>query len=231
MFDFVSGETILVDKPLQWTSFDVVNKLRSTIKRKLNIKKIKVGHAGTLDPLASGLLIVCTGKRTKTIEELMAQTKEYTGSILLDQSRSSLDFETEIDKLFDVSELSCERIETLAESFVGEQMQKAPMFSAKRVDGKKLYDYAREGKELTVKEHLVNIHEFEITSCNLPQIDFRLKCSKGTYVRSLARDFGAQLGVGGVLSSLRRTAIGDYNIQDSKALNSLLKAIEDAEFE
>lgn len=227
-FDFLAGKLLLVDKPLGWTSFDVVNKLRYTIKRKLEIKKIKVGHAGTLDPLASGLLIICTGKMTKKIEEFMAQEKEYTGSILLDHSRPSIDFETEPDAYYNYDHLTEECIEQCRKSFIGEQLQQAPAFSAKRIDGKKSYELARKGEEVKLREHLVSIHELELESVKLPQIDFRMKCSKGTYVRSFARDFGKNMKCGGVLSSLRRTAIGNYKVDDAFGLEELLLTIEEA---
>lgn len=227
-FNFLEGEVLLVDKPLGWTSFDVVNKLRYTIKRKLGVKKIKVGHAGTLDPLASGLLIICTGKKTKDIEHLMLKEKSYVGSLLLNQTRISLDFETAIDNTFDCSGISQEDLEQRATRFLGKQLQLPPSFSAKRIDGKKSYELARAGKEVLLKKQEIEIFEFELLGIKIPQIDFKLKCSKGTYVRSLARDFGASFGIGGVLSSLRRTSIGEYKIEQAFSLDSLLLRVEDS---
>jgi tRNA pseudouridine55 synthase len=226
-FDFQAGELLLVDKPLGWTSFDVVNKLRYCIRKKLDIKKIKVGHAGTLDPLATGLLIICTGKKTKSIEEFMAREKEYCGSMLLDQHRPSLDFETKIERNYDLKHLKEEMIEAQRKSFIGEQNQKAPAYSAKRIDGKKMYELARKGEEVKVKEHVINIFELEFPSVRIPQVDFRMRCSKGTYVRSFARDFGARLNAGGVLSSLRRTAIGEFRIEEAHSLNEIIELIQE----
>ncbi len=224
-FNFQEGEVLLVDKPLGWTSFDVVNKLRYSIKKSLGLKKIKVGHAGTLDPLATGLLIICTGRKTKEIESLVTQEKEYTGSMLLDQHRPSLDLETEIEKHYDLGKIEIEDIQCAAKKFSGEILQEAPAYSAKRINGRKSYELARSGQEVELRRHLIEIYEFDLENIKLPQIDFRLRCSKGTYVRSLARDLGKELGVGGVLSSLRRTRVGDYKIEDSYALEELVKLI------
>lgn len=224
-FNFQEGEILLVDKPLGWTSFDVVNKLRYSIKKKLGVKKIKVGHAGTLDPLATGLLLVCTGRKTKEIESLVATEKEYTGSLLLDQHRPSLDFETKVEHRYDWTQLCIEDVLKAAEKFRGEMLQEAPAYSAKRINGKKSYDLARAGQEVELRRHLIEIFQFDLENINIPQIDFKLRCSKGTYVRSLARDFGKELGLGGVLSSLRRTRIGEFKVEDSYPLSDLISMI------
>ena len=213
--DYLKGEILLIDKPLEWTSFDVVKKIRYQLKKKLNVKKLKVGHAGTLDPLASGLLIICTGKFTKKIQEIQQQLKEYTGTIRIDSTTPSFDLETEIDQTFDINHITEELILKTAISFMGKQQQVAPAHSAKRVNGKRAYEYARAGEEVEIKANEIEIYEFEITSIDLPYVDFRTKCSKGTYIRSIARDFGQQLNSGGHLTALRRTKIGSYDVNDS----------------
>jgi len=213
--DFKNGQLLLIDKPLKWTSFQVVNKLRWSIRQKFNLKKIKVGHAGTLDPLATGLLIICTGKFTKKISEYQAQTKEYTGTFTLGATTPSYDLETEIDKTFPTEHLTNELIHEATKQFIGEISQKPPIFSAIKKDGKRLYELARAGETTEIKSRLVTLHEFEITKINLPKIQFRIVCSKGTYIRSLAYDFGLMLDSGAHLSELRRTKIGDYNILDA----------------
>jgi tRNA pseudouridine55 synthase len=203
------GLVFLIDKDLHWTSFDVVKKIRVTLREK------KVGHAGTLDPLASGLVIVCAGKATKRIDDFMAAEKEYTGTFLLGQTRPSHDLETEPDAFFEFSHITEEQILDSARSFIGLQMQIPPMFSALKVDGKKLYELARKGKEARLEPRQVEIKEFQITRIALPEIDFRVVVSKGTYIRSLAFDFGKSLNSGACLSALRRTRIGEWHIDQS----------------
>ncbi|NJB71160.1 tRNA pseudouridine55 synthase [Saonia flava] len=210
--EYLTGQIVLIDKPLGWTSFQVVNKVRWIIRQKYDLKKIKVGHAGTLDPLATGLLILCTGKFTKKIPELQGQTKEYTGTITLGATTPSYDLETEIDQKFPVEHITPELILKTTEKFVGEIEQVPPVFSALKKDGKRLYEYARAGEEVTIKSRIIEVSEFEITKIELPKITFRVVCSKGTYIRSLAHDFGKALGSGGHLSELRRTKIGDFNV-------------------
>jgi len=226
IYDFKAGEVLLVDKPLTWTSFDVVNKLRYQLKHKTGIKRFKVGHAGTLDPLASGLLIVCCGKATKTIDSYMGMPKEYTGTIVLGATRSSYDMETEIDQTFDFSHLTESDIRDAVQSFLGTIEQIPPLFSAKKIEGKKAYEFARKGIDLNLKPNVITIHEYEITRLELPEIDFRVKCSKGTYIRSLAHDLGKNLGVGGYLKSLRRTAIGEHKITDASSIEEWIDIIK-----
>ncbi len=216
---FKDGQIILIDKPLEWTSFQVVNKLRWHIKKTFNIKKIKVGHAGTLDPLATGLLIICTGKFTKKITEYQAQTKEYTGTITLGATTPSYDLETEIDKTYSISHLSDSLIQETTKKFIGEINQKPPIFSAIKKDGKRLYELARKGKTTKIESRKVTVLDFEITNIQLPNVDFRIVCSKGTYIRSIANDFGKALNCGGYLSKLRRTKIGNFSVD--KALSPL----------
>jgi len=213
--DFKNGQVLLIDKPLTWTSFQVVNKLRWHIRKTFDIKKIKVGHAGTLDPLATGLLIICTGKFTKKINEYQAQTKEYTGTITLGATTPSYDLETEINQTFPTNHLTDELITNATVQFTGEISQKPPIFSAIRKDGKRLYELARAGETTEIKSRQVTIDEFEITKINLPEVEFRVKCSKGTYIRSLAYDFGLALNSGGHLSKLRRTKIGDFSVDNA----------------
>jgi tRNA pseudouridine55 synthase len=210
--DYKNGQVLLIDKPLEWTSFQVVNKLRWHIRKKFNIKKIKVGHAGTLDPLATGLLIICTGKFTKKIEEYQGQIKEYTGELSLGATTPSYDLETAIDKTFPVSHLTDELIIETAKKFVGEIDQKPPIFSAIKKEGKRLYELAREGKTTTIKSRKITVSTFEITKINLPVVNFKVVCSKGTYIRSLAYDFGIALNSGAHLSGLRRTKIGNFSV-------------------
>lgn len=213
--DFKNGQVLLIDKPLTWTSFQVVNKLRWHIRQTFDIKKIKVGHAGTLDPLATGLLIICTGKFTKKIHEYQAQTKEYTGTITLGATTPSYDLETEVNETFPTEHLTNELIHKTTAQFTGEISQKPPIFSAIKKDGKRLYELARAGETTEIKSRLVTVHEFEITKIDLPNIDFRIVCSKGTYIRSIAYDFGLALNSGGHLSKLRRTKIGNFSVDDA----------------
>jgi tRNA pseudouridine55 synthase len=211
--DFLEGQILLIDKPLTWSSFQAVNKLKYTLIRKYNLpKKFKIGHAGTLDPLATGLLIICTGKFTKKITEIQAQAKEYTGTITVGATTPSYDLETEVDATFPTEHISEALILETTKQFLGEIDQKPPVFSAIKKDGKRLYEHARAGEEVEIASRKTTIHEFEITRIALPEIDFRVKCSKGTYIRSLAFDFGIALNSGAHLSALRRTKIGDYDV-------------------
>jgi tRNA pseudouridine55 synthase len=191
--DFQEGEIILIDKPLTWTSFDAVNKIRWNIKQKLGVKKIKVGHAGTLDPLATGLLIICTGKKTKTIDTIQAEEKTYTGTILLGKTTPSFDLETEYNKEFPTEHITAELMEKVRQSFLGEQQQQPPVFSAKQIDGKRAYEHARAGREIEMKFNTIHISDFKINASRFPEIDFEIKCSKGTYIRSIAHDFWQKL--------------------------------------
>ena len=229
IYDFKGGEVLLVDKPLKWTSFDVVNKLRYQLKLRTGVKRFKVGHAGTLDPLASGLLIICCGKATKTINSYMGMPKEYTGTIVLGASRPSYDMETEVDHSFDVSGITEADILKAVETFKGEIQQVPPLFSAKKIDGKKAYQYAREGIQMELKSNAVTIYSYEITRIELPEVDFKIQCSKGTYIRSLAHDLGKELNNGGYLKALRRTAIGDFKVTDAKSVEDWVTEIIEAE--
>ncbi|OED37707.1 tRNA pseudouridine(55) synthase TruB [Flavobacteriaceae bacterium (ex Bugula neritina AB1)] len=213
--DYKDGQIILIDKPLQWTSFQVVNKLRWLIRKNFKIKKIKVGHAGTLDPLATGLLIICTGKFTKRIQEFQGQVKEYTGTIRLGATTPSYDLETEINQTYPIDHISERMIKECISNFIGEIEQYPPVFSALKKDGKRLYEYARSGEEVKVSARKVKVDIFEITRIQLPEVDFRIVCSKGTYIRSLAHDFGKALESGGHLSVLRRTKIGEFSVSDA----------------
>lgn len=219
--DYQQGQVILVDKPLNWTSFQVVNKVRWLIKKQFGIKKIKVGHAGTLDPLATGLLILCTGKFTKKIEQYQAQEKEYTGVITLGATTPSYDLETEIDHTFDLSGITEANIRETVSQFTGEISQQPPVFSALKKDGKRLYEFARKGQEVEIPTRTVTISEFEITSIQLPDVAFRVRCSKGTYIRSLAHDFGKALNNGGHLSVLRRTKIGTFSVDNAQTMEAI----------
>lgn len=217
--DFLEGQVLLIDKPLNWTSFQAVNSLKWAIRKKFNLKKIKIGHAGTLDPLATGLLIICTGKFTKRIPELQGQLKEYTGTITLGATTPSYDLETEIDKTYPTNHLTETLIKSTTSKFIGKIEQVPPIFSALKKDGKRLYEFAREGKTVEIKSREIEIFEFEITQILFPKVCFRVSCSKGTYIRSLAYDFGKVLDSGGHLSSLRRTKIGSYNVNNAVSPN------------
>jgi len=212
---FLEGHILLIDKPLDWSSFQAVNSVKWTIRRKFDIKKIKVGHAGTLDPLATGLLLICTGKFTKRINELQGQVKEYTGTITLGATTPSYDLETEIGQEFSTDHITEELINRTTLQFMGKVEQKPPVFSALKKEGKRLYEYARNGKEVEIKLRTIEILEFEITKISIPKVKFRVVCSKGTYIRSLAHDFGKALQSGAHLSELRRTKIGDYNVDNA----------------
>lgn len=214
-FDFEGGELLLIDKPIEWTSFDAVNFIRSFLKHSYKIKKLKVGHAGTLDPLATGLLLVCTGKRTKTIQDLQDMDKVYTGTILLGQTTPSYDLESEPDAFFSTENITEDAIETARLKFIGVIEQVPPIFSAIKIDGKRAFLYARKNQDVTMIARKITISNFEITKVNLPEIEFRVNCSKGTYIRSLVHDFGTALNNGACLKSLRRTRIGNYAVEDS----------------
>jgi tRNA pseudouridine55 synthase len=229
--DFLNGQLLLIDKPLEWSSFQAVNKLKWAIRKRFSLKKFKIGHAGTLDPLATGLLLICTGKFTKTIPGLQGQIKEYTGTITLGGTTPSYDLETVIDATFPIDHITDAMVHEATAGFTGEIIQTPPVFSALKKDGKRLYEYAREGKEVKIKKRLITISEFEITAINLPKVEFRVVCSKGTYIRSLAYDFGKALNSGGHLSELRRTKIGDYNVDNAidpvTFADNLLRELED----
>lgn len=211
--DVLNGQVILIDKPLTWSSFQAVNKLKYILKRNFELpKKFKIGHAGTLDPLASGLLIICTGKFTKRITEIQAQPKEYIGTFFIGASTPSYDLETEIDQTYSTSHIDENLIHKTVDQFLGEIDQKPPVFSAIKKEGIRLYEHARAGVEVEIASRKTTIYEFEITRISLPEIDFRVVCSKGTYIRSLAFDFGKAMQSGSHLTALRRTKIGDYNV-------------------
>ena len=225
--DFLEGQIILIDKPLTWSSFQAVNKLKYILKRKFDLpKKFKIGHAGTLDPLATGLLIICTGKFTKKITEIQAQAKEYTGTITVGATTPSYDLETEVNATFPTEHISEALILETTKQFIGEIDQKPPVFSAIKKDGKRLYEHARAGEEIEIASRKTTIYEFEITRIALPEIDFRVKCSKGTYIRSLAFDFGNALNSGGYLTALRRTKIGDYSVANGVLPDEFEKTLE-----
>lgn len=212
--NYQEGQILLVDKPLTWSSFQAVNKLKYHLINRVGLpKKFKIGHAGTLDPLATGLLIVCTGKFTKTISEIQSQAKEYTGTFYIGATTPSYDLETEIDETFPTSHIDETLIHKTVEQFLGEIDQKPPIFSAIKKDGKRLYEHARAGEEVEIAFRKTTIYEFEITRIALPEIDFRVACSKGTYIRSLAFDFGKAMQSGSHLTALRRTKIGNYSVE------------------
>ncbi len=237
--DYLSGQVLLIDKPLNWTSFQVVNKLRWEIRQAFNIKKIKVGHAGTLDPLATGLLVICTGKMTKQIDTFQGQIKEYTGTLVLGSTTPSYDLETEINETFPTNHINETLITEATKQFIGDIQQYPPVFSALKKDGKRLYEFARAGESVEIKPRTVHISEFEITKIDTSttlstssstalskgsiHVDFRVVCSKGTYIRSLANDFGKALNSGAHLSALRRTKIGDFYVDNSITIESFIK--------
>jgi tRNA pseudouridine55 synthase len=210
--EFAEGQIVLIDKPLTWSSFQAVNKVKWSLKKHLGLKKIKVGHAGTLDPLATGLLIICTGKFTKRISELQGMEKEYTGTFYLGATTPSYDLETEVNATFPTEHINEDLIHATLPQFLGEIDQKPPIFSAIKKDGKRLYEHARKGEEVEIAFRKTTIHEFEITRIALPEVDFRVVCSKGTYIRSLANDFGSALQSGAHLTVLRRTKIGVFSV-------------------
>lgn len=225
--DFQAGTTLLVDKPQGWTSFDVVNKIRHRLKRITGIKRIKVGHAGTLDPLATGLLIICTGKFTKKLTDFQGLDKEYTGTFRFGGTTPSYDAETEVDQEFPYEHITLEALEAARQQFVGTIQQIPPMFSAIKVDGQPLYKRARKGEKIEIKARTVHLHEFELTEVELPEVSFRLRCSKGTYVRSLAHDMGQVLDSGAYLTALRRTQVGPFRIEDAWDLEELIDQLQE----
>ena len=215
MIDYIEGHTLLINKPLRWTSFDVVKKIRNTLRTALQVKKIKVGHAGTLDPLADGLLIVCTGKFTKLINEFQAQEKEYTAEFTLGATTPSFDLETEINETFEYNHITEEMLKTTAASLTGNILQTPPIYSAIKQDGKRLYEYARKGEDVKIKERMVHVSKFEIIKVEMPKVYVRIVCSKGTYIRSLAQTFGKNLNSGAHLSQLTRTRIGKFELSQA----------------
>lgn len=229
--NFQEGVILAFDKPYRWTSFDVVGKVRWLICRRLGVKKLKVGHAGTLDPLATGVLIVCTGRATKRIEELQSGTKEYYATIRLGATTPSYDLEKPIDATYPWEHITREAVEKVLEKFRGTIEQVPPTFSACKVDGKRAYKMARNGDEVELKPKTLVIDEIELTECNLPEITIRVVCSKGTYIRALARDIGQALGSGGHLTALRRTRVGDYRVEESLNPETFQSWLEAAEIE
>lgn len=222
---YMAGQVLLFNKEANWTSFDVVNKVRNLIRKKYDIKKIKVGHAGTLDPLATGLVIVCTGKKTKTIEQYQAQEKEYIATIKLGETTPSFDLETEVDKTYPIDQITEESFKKAISEFIGKQEQMPPMFSAKRVNGKRAYISARKGKTLDLKPSKIEIYNIEIIKINLPYAELKITCSKGTYIRALARDIGTKLDSGAYLAKLIRTKIGDFSIKNALTIDKFEKML------
>lgn len=225
-YHFTEGEILLINKPVGWTSFDVVNHLRNFIRRITGDRKIKVGHAGTLDPLASGLLLICTGKFTKKINQFMDLDKEYTGTIILGATTPSYDRETEIDQKYETSHISEELLKSRVATFIGTQQQTPPAFSAIKYKGKPAYIYARKNQDVDLKKRTITIYDFKITRFDLPEINFIISCSKGTYIRSVARDLGMSLGSGGYLSSLCRTRIGDFSLNQSLDIEQFKESVK-----
>ena len=223
---FEEGQVLLFDKPVYWTSFDLVNKVRIIIRSTFGIKKIKVGHAGTLDPLASGLMIVCTGKATRKIDDFRDLDKEYVATIHLGETTPSFDLETETDNRYPTDHITEEMVKNVLAGFLGEQKQLPPMYSAKLISGKRAYEFARKGIEKKLDPVTVFFREIELLSFEIPEIKVRLLCSKGTYIRSFARDFGTALKSGGYLSSLERTAIGVYHVRNAYSLDKFQEYIE-----
>ena len=216
--DFESGVVLLINKEINWTSFDVVKKIKNLLKEKFRFKKIKVGHAGTLDPLATGLLVICTGRSTKMISEIQNQKKEYMGELTIGATTPSYDLETEIDKIYDISNISVSDISSKTKLFIGEILQKPPIFSAIKVKGERLYEKARRGEKINIKKRKITIYNFKLTEILLPKIHFIIECSKGTYIRSIAHDFGKALNNGAHLSKLVRTKIGEFDLEDAKSI-------------
>jgi tRNA pseudouridine55 synthase len=225
IFNFVEGEMLLIDKPLTWTSFDVVNLLRSFIRKQYNLKKLKVGHAGTLDPLATGLLIICTGKLTKKIDEYQGMDKTYVGSMKMGVSTPSFDGETAPNAYFDTSHLTNEALIEASKQFVGSIEQVPPIYSAIKIDGKRAFQHARKKEDIVLKSRKVQIDTFELYHIGLPNIDFSVTCSKGTYIRSLVHDFGRSLNNGAYLTDLRRTAIGAYTVANAFTLDEFKQKV------
>jgi len=226
-FNFEQGEVLLIDKPVEWSSFDVVNYLRSLIRKVYNLEKLKVGHAGTLDPLATGLLIICTGKKTKEIETYQGMDKVYIGSMKMGASTPSFDTETETDQVFDISHLKNIDLNKAAQHFIGEIEQIPPIYSAVKIKGKRAFDYARKEEEVKLKSRKIKINDFSLLNINLPDVDFAVSCSKGTYIRSLVNDFGKLLNNGAYLTALRRTQIGQFKVSNAYTIESFKKLILD----
>ena len=227
--DWPTGAILLIDKPLNWTSFDVVKKLRFILTKRAGVKKLKVGHAGTLDPLASGLLILCVGKMTKRIDELQGMPKTYTGTFRLGETTPSYDAETEVDQVFSIDHINEELLIKTTEQFKGILQQNPPVFSALKFKGKSMYKYVRAGKgdQVEIKSRTIEISYFNLTNIELPNVDFELDCGKGTYVRSLAHDYGQALNSGAYLTALRRTQIGDFNVNKGWGLDQFVEAFDD----
>ncbi|MBQ9311636.1 MAG: tRNA pseudouridine(55) synthase TruB [Bacteroidales bacterium] len=223
--DLKEGGFLLIDKPYTWTSFQVVNKLKSIIRKATGEKKFKIGHAGTLDPLATGLLIVCFGKHTKKIEEFQGKDKQYTGTFHLGATTLSFDKEHPENETFPIEHINEDIIKTTAKQFIGEQEQVPPVYSAVKINGKRAYHYVKAGMEVEMKIRQITISQFDITNINMPNVDFLISCSKGTYIRSIARDFGFAMNSGAYLSALRRTRIGDFSIDEAKSIEEIEKEI------
>lgn len=224
--DFAAGEVLAIYKPYTWTSFQIVNKVRYHLSRKLGVKRFKVGHAGTLDPLATGVLLVCTGKATKRIEELQAHTKEYVATLMLGATTPSFDMEHPVNATYPTEHITEEGVREVLGKFVGEIDQRPPLFSACKVDGKRAYELARGGSDMELAPKKIRIEEIELLSCNLPQIEIRVVCGKGTYIRSLARDIGEALGSGAYLTSLTRTRVGEYRVEQCIAPDKFQEWLE-----
>lgn len=222
-WDFVAGEVLLIDKPYKWTSFDVVNKVKYAFRP----QKLKVGHAGTLDPLATGLLVVCVGKKTKEIDTYQAQIKEYTGKFYIGKTTPSFDLETEVDQEYPTGHITHELIENARKQFLGVISQIPPIYSAIKVNGKRAYESARQGKEIELKSREVEILEFDIDSAAFPEVSFKIVCTKGTYIRSMARDFGKALQSGAYLAELRREKIGDFNVKNALTVEETVDLIKE----
>lgn len=229
MFNPLEGEILYIDKPLHWTSFDAVKRVRGTLSRRLNVRRLKVGHAGTLDPLATGVMIVCTGKATKRIDELQAGVKEYIATIALGATTPSFDLETEIDATYPTGHITCELVEDVLLQFTGEIQQVPPAFSACKIDGKRAYKMARKGHEVELKPKLLVIDEIELLEYSQTSIKIRVVCSKGTYIRALARDIGAALNSGGHLTALRRTRVGNVSIDQCMKVDEAIEMLQSAE--
>lgn len=225
MFPVEEGAVFLIDKPIDWTSFDTVNFIRALFKRFYGIRKLKVGHAGTLDPLATGLLIICTGPMTKQIEAYQAQIKTYTGTMILGQTTPTFDLESEPDQFFSTEGITAEQIDMARKKFIGDIKQHPPKYSAIKIKGKRAFDYARSDEEIELKARDIHIEDFKVSMERFPELDFEVVCSKGTYIRSLAHDFGRELGNGACLKSLRRTRIGDFKVEDAWQLEDLKNEI------
>jgi tRNA pseudouridine55 synthase len=225
-YDFINGEVLLFDKNLEWTSFDLVSRVRNTLCRKVGIRKLKVGHAGTLDPLATGLMILCTGKSTKQIESFQLQEKEYIATLQLGATTPSFDMETEEDSQNDFSFITEELFKAAAKKFEGEIEQVPPVFSAVKVKGKRAFEYARSGESLKLQPKNIFINEIELLSFQLPKVMIRVVCSKGTYIRSLARDIGTELNCGAYLTGLQRTRIGDFKIEDAMTVDYFMENLK-----